>query len=375
MELYGLVLSAQVLVGYVGIIVDFGTNSVCARHVSINRDNPRVLSEIVSSVLFIRGIMAVFCFGVYLLIVFLTPSYRENYLLFILSYGILVSGIFFPQYFFQGMEKLKYATYSSIILKSVFVVLIFIFVKSSDDYLLIPVLQTVGSIIGTIPALYIAFGCMHIRLVIPRYSSLALYIKYSSPLLATNLVTSIKVRFNYFFIGNSVGMSEVIIYDLGIKLNSLVSNPTRIMESVMYPRIAKSRKFHQVCRLVFFTFLASGSMCIAVNLLLPWIVDVFLHKEVDMAPIRILSLAPVILSVSGVLGHDFLVAFGYNRYIFYSSIITTLSYLLALIYVYISDSNHSIYAFVYIAIITYLIELIYRLYITRRKTSHESYTD
>ena len=39
MELYGLVITAQVLAGYATLIIDFGSNSVVAKHVSINRDN------------------------------------------------------------------------------------------------------------------------------------------------------------------------------------------------------------------------------------------------------------------------------------------------------------------------------------------------
>ena len=50
-ELYGWVITANVLSSYVTILVNFGTDGVCAKYISVNRDNVSKLSNIVSSVL------------------------------------------------------------------------------------------------------------------------------------------------------------------------------------------------------------------------------------------------------------------------------------------------------------------------------------
>ena len=68
LDLYGLVISAQVLVSYATIIIDFGSNSVCAKNISINRNNPEKLSEIVCSVLSVRVILWCLCFVVYFIV-------------------------------------------------------------------------------------------------------------------------------------------------------------------------------------------------------------------------------------------------------------------------------------------------------------------
>ena len=54
MEIYGLVITAQALASYASKIIDFGSNRVCAKHVSINREDKNKLSEIVNSVFFVR---------------------------------------------------------------------------------------------------------------------------------------------------------------------------------------------------------------------------------------------------------------------------------------------------------------------------------
>lgn len=366
MELYGVVISAQVLMGYASIIIDFGTNSVCAKHVSINRNNKEILSEIVSSVIIIRLTLALLCFCIYMLVVLIIPIYRQYTLLFVLTYGMTMQEVLFPQYFFQGIEKMKYATILSILIKAIFIVAIFFVIKTQDDYIYVPLLYMLGYTISSALALYIVVGHMGIRLITPNFSRIKIYAKDSLPIFATDIVTTIKDKFNYFFVGSLIGMAEVTIYDLGIKLNGLVGKPFSIMQTVMFPRFAKSRSIKNLKRMIGLCLVASIATCILFNMFLPYIVDFFLHEEIDMMPIRLLSLAPVILSVSVVLAMDFMVAFGYNKYVFYSILITTIVYLISLGITFVLECQHSLYSFVYIALISYLTELIYRLFATRK---------
>ena len=53
-DLYGSVLTAQMLASYASILIDFGSNNVCAKHVSLARYDKEKLSEILSSVLLVR---------------------------------------------------------------------------------------------------------------------------------------------------------------------------------------------------------------------------------------------------------------------------------------------------------------------------------
>lgn len=366
MELYGIIVSAQMLMGYAGILIDFGTNSVCAKHVSIHRDNPKMLSEIVSSVIIIRSAMALSCFGVYVLIAYLIPAYRDYILLFIITYGMVMQEVLFPQYFFQGIEKMKYATILSIVFKAIFIIAIFFVIKTPKDYIFVPLLYMLGYTVSSASALYLVFVKMDVRFYFPKWERIKIYVQDASPLLATDVICTIKDKFNYLFIGSSVGMAEVTIYDLGIKLNGLVGKPMSILQTVMFPRLAKSRSFANVKKLIIISFFSSLAIYIVFNLFLPGIVEFFLHNKIDLLPIRLLALAPVILSISGVLGVNFMVAFGYNKYMFYSILVTTMVYLICIAYVYLTRCQPGLYTFVFIALIAYITELLYRIVATRR---------
>lgn len=100
-EIYGIVLTAQMLASYASLFIDFGSNFVCAKHVSINRDNKAKLSEILSNVLFVRLVIFIIFFFIYSFVAYIVPSYRSKFLIFILTYAFCANDLLFPQFFFR----------------------------------------------------------------------------------------------------------------------------------------------------------------------------------------------------------------------------------------------------------------------------------
>lgn len=365
-ELYGFVITAQVLASYCSLIIDFGSNSVCAKHVSINRSNEDKLSEIVSSVFYIRSGLWVICLFFYIGLIYLIPSYRPHFFLFLFSYGMTMNEVLFPQYFFQGIERMKYSTLINILIKIVFIALVFIVVKSESDYLYVPLLYATGYVIGGIVALSMIFGRMQIRLTPPNFDTMKFYIKDCSAILATDLICTIKDKLNYLLVGSFAGMGNVVIYDLGSKINSLLYKPTEIVRTVLLPHFAKNKNLKQFKIAVIITASVAVILTCLANIFLPQIVEFFLHEEIALWPVRLFTLAPVILSVSAMISNNAFIAWGYNKYVLYSIIITTLVYIVTLVIIYFSGLIDRLYSFVLIAIISFLAELLYRLFALRK---------
>ena len=349
-ELYGWVVTAQVLVSYATIIINFGTNSVCAKHVSISRDNKDKLSEILSSVFWGRLGLAIISFLIYLAIVLLIPSYRDHLLLFLLSYGLTFDALLFPQYFFQGIEKMKISSLINIGIKLFFILLIFTIVKDPEDYLLIPSFYSIGYIVAGIVSLTMISRKFGIRLSKPSWDSVKLYLKESSPLFATDIVCTIKDKLNYFLLG-AINMGEVVVYDLGVKLTAMLAKPGTIISTVLFPRFAKNRSVDLFKRVLLIELIVVALCVILVNIFMPFIVEFLIGQKIDILPLRVFSLAPIFLTVSSHISQNCYVAFGHNKYTFYSILVTTSGYLFFLVYLYISHNLNTIFSFVILSVI------------------------
>lgn len=359
-ELYGWVITAQVLVSYAVIIINFGTDSVCAKHVAVNRNDREILSEIVCSVLFARLLLWLLCLLLLVAIIFIVPSYRSHMWLFLLTFGQTSDILLFPQYFFQGVEKMKYSSLINISVKLFFVCLVFVFVKRPSDYLFIPLLYSIGHLLAGVVSILILKKEFKIDFYVPSWSKVRYYLKDSSPLFITDIICTIKDKLNYFILGG-VNMGDVVVYDLGTKMTAMLSKPGSIIATVFFPQIAYSKdkqKYKKILLLV----LLSTSICVAiVNIFMAPIVEFMLHKQIDLLPLRLFSLAPLFLSVSSYIYSNCYVAFGHSKFALYSIVVTTAGYLTLLCIMSVTNNMRTIFNFVILAVASYLIELIYRI--------------
>ena len=374
-DMYGVFITAQVLVSYISLFVIWGSDSVCAKYISIHRDDKQKLSEIFSSVLVGRTVVWFLGLITFLIIVYLTPTYRESSLIFVLTYGMVFFDVLFPQYLFQGLEKMKYATLVVVMVRLLFIILVFALVKESSDLYLVPLLYSIGYLLGGMASLYIIFCILGLRLTKVSSGKVYSLVKESSPIFASDLITAIKDRFNILLMGGLIGMGNVVVYDLGMKINLLVTKPTEILRIAMFPRAAKDKSIPEVRKTIMVSFLISVLLVAVVNAALPYIVRLFLNEDVDLLPLRLFSLAPLMLSVSVLIAFNVFVAFGYNRYVLNSILITTGCYLLLLISCYFTHHLNTLMIFVLISMVAYLVEFIYRVVMFKkiaRKTLFQS---
>lgn len=360
-ELYGVILTAQMLASYASLFIDFGSNFVCAKHVSINRDNISKLAEILSNVLFVRSIIFVVSFVIFIIITLSVPTYRPYWGIFMLTYGFCTNELLFPQFLFQGLEKMKFISLINVATKIVMLILIFILVKSKEDVFLVPIIYSIGFFLGGAISLFVIVFRLGIKLVKPNLKLSLFYLKDASSIFATDLICTIKDKLSYLLVGTFIGMSEVVIYDLGQKLHGLAAKPYMLICTVMFPRLAQNRSIKQLKLIITVCFTLTILLVVVANLFLKDIVIFFLHEECSLLPLRLFLVGPVILSISYVISNNMFVAFGYNKYMFNSIILTTSIYVISLCMCFALGYMNSIMSFIAIALISYSVELIYRL--------------
>ncbi len=365
-ELYGLVITAQILASYATIVVRFGFDSVSARHISLWRDDKEKLSEVMSSIISVRIFLWIVCSVVYVAIVLMVPIYRQHFYLFLFSYGLTFETLLFPQFFFQGVERMKYITYINIGIQALFISLVFIVIKRPEDYLFVPVLYTVGYLFGGIAAFFIIYKSYGLHFYIPSKQQAAYYLKDAFPLFATDAVCTIKDKLGYLLLGVLVSMGDVVVYDVGSRLTNLAIRPLTIINTVIFPKMAKDKNNRQFKQFGIVIFASIVILVLVSNIFLHPIVYFLIGKDVPLMPIRLFLLSPIFLGVGSYIGSSLIVARGYNRYMFYSIIVTTSAYLIMMAIMYFTNTLNTVLSFIALTVMAYLVEMIYRLFVARR---------
>ena len=142
---FGIVSFAQSLIAYLTIFVDYGFALSATRKISVYRNNKIEVSRIFFNVLAAKGFLGLIGFIVLLLLTSLIPQFKEISTLLIILYGTIVGNILFPIWLFQGLEKMVFISVINLTTKILMVMGIFLFVKSSQDYLLYAIILSVSS--------------------------------------------------------------------------------------------------------------------------------------------------------------------------------------------------------------------------------------
>lgn len=130
MEAVGAIVFSQVLMNYLGTVVDYGFSISATRRVALHRGNAEELSNLFSSVLWVKGSIAL---AVLLLLAIASPLIPWPVLIVLLSFPLVAGKVLMPQWLFWGLEKNSTFVAASLLAKLFFIVFLFGFVKTADD--------------------------------------------------------------------------------------------------------------------------------------------------------------------------------------------------------------------------------------------------
>ncbi len=146
-EKYGLVNFAAAFVTYFSMLTDYGFNISGTQIISLVRDNQRKLKKNFWTIFFVKAILFTLSIFIFLPLVFFIGKFSSESLFYFVSFLMVFGTVLFPQWFFQGMEKMHYITLVNIGVKSLWVVSVFIFIRHPDDALKLVLLNSVSFIL------------------------------------------------------------------------------------------------------------------------------------------------------------------------------------------------------------------------------------
>lgn len=210
-----------------------GINIVGIREIA--KSKTENLDTIFSQIFKINLLLTIIALIAYVLMFILVEELHQyKDLLFIGSFKLLFN-LFLIEWFYNGMENFKYITQRSIIVKSLYVIAIFLFVKSGEDFLIYYSLTICIIIINAIINWQYRKGFVKLSLYIPITKQILV------PILIVglySLLTSMYNSFNVTYLGFVSGPKEVGYYTTANKLYTILLAIFSSFTGVMLPRIS-----------------------------------------------------------------------------------------------------------------------------------------
>ena len=307
-ELYGVLMTANAFVVYFQSLTDYSFRITATRDVSFFKNNIMKLSILYSSVMYIKFAFFILSGIIITITIFAYKPFSEQWIIYSLTSLYLSGNLLFPDWFFQGIEKMKYISIVNISIKLLFTVLVFFFIKTKADYWIYPLLQSMGVIVAGFWGQLIIFRKYKIRLVYVKISSLRRIIKQNFPIFINQFFPNLYNNTSTFLLGLLALPAHVGIFTAIKKVVDFCVTLMNIISRVFFPFFSRNRlegfkKFSQLYYLL--TIILFTTIILLYRL-------VFLYLNIENTFENILILSTLALGLFGIATYE---VFGLNYFI------------------------------------------------------------
>jgi PST family polysaccharide transporter len=329
-ENFGLLSFSLSIIMYFNILVSFGFELSATREISSHREDAKKISEIFASVMIIKIFLAGVSLSILLLLGAFVGFIQENFLLYIVTFGVVIGNLVFPSWFFQGMERMKYITYINVVSKVVFTILIFVLVQNEDDFIYVPILNSLGAFLGGIYSIWLLFKLFDVKLQYPPWESIISQFKNSSHFFLSRVANNGSRYYATTVIGIYFGNTLVGYYSMVEKLFYAFMSVGGIISQTIYPYMSRTKNLVFFKRMIITITIASICLVIPVMYFNEFILDfVFGVRNDALSTIFIIVFSGSVFGiVSSLIGYPLLAAFGYVKHANNSLIVASIIYVL-----------------------------------------------
>jgi O-antigen/teichoic acid export membrane protein len=236
-EHYGLIAFSQAVMAYFVTLNDFGFNLSATRVLAVHRDDPVLRSELYSTVMAIKCSFCLVSFLILYMLVHFVPRFHSNGSIFFASFGIVVGTMMFPQWFFQGIEKMYWISIVNLTANLAFTFGIYFLVRRPSDYLIAATVQAGGKVLAGILGLIILFRTEHVKLIVPTMCQIRHRLSDGWHLFMSSAAATFYTSSNAVVLGLTCGMVQVGYFSAAYKIFAAGMAIVSAMCQALYPHV------------------------------------------------------------------------------------------------------------------------------------------
>lgn len=323
----GKVSFAMSIVTYFSMFAQMGIPTYGIRACARVKDDPKELSKTVQEIMLINIITSLIVYVIFFISLFTIDKLQQDKTLFmIISLTIMFNAIGI-EWLYRALEEYVYISVRSMLFKLVALILMFVLIKTSDDYVIygaLTILATVGSNILNI---------LYVKRLVPYYHAekleLKKHLKTIVVFFGMSVATTIYSNLDMAMLGFMSTNEEVGLYSASIKIKNVLISVVTSLGAVLLPRTSYYIKhglrdeFITICRkalnfvcifslalVVFFMMYASDSI-------------LFLSGKMyagSIKPMIIIMPTLFLVGISNITGLQMLVPLNKEKVVLYSEI-------------------------------------------------------
>lgn len=295
----------QSIISYISLFTCLGIPMYAIREIARERSDVVQMNRTAMEILLLHSMLTLVGYAIVAILCLTVPQIQVNIPLFL----ILSLTIFFTaigcEWFYQGIEDFKYITIRGLIIKTVSVVLLFIFVKSKTDLLYYGCYTVFGVLGGNIFNFFRLRKYIHRENIIFSELHIKRHIKPVLKVFSFSVVTSIYLQLNTVLLGFLKNALAVGYFAAATKVMQMLLTMSACLGSVMMPRAShliaenKEDEFNRLIQKSYdFTLAIALPMTIGLIFCAPSLITALCGVKFEHSILPSQIIAPIILMVA-----------------------------------------------------------------------------
>ncbi|MBQ1186067.1 MAG: flippase [Clostridia bacterium] len=305
------------IVTYFIIFGAIGTSLYGIRKVAYVRDNEAELARTTKEIIYLRLVLMVATLAIYIPTLCITGPYVTIYRIQIIN--LVANGIDIA-WFYQGVEDFKKVTLRNLIVKFLFVLCLFLFIKKPEDLPIYVFLIVASSFFGNLIMLY--YLPKYVNLKSGKNQNIFAHLKPSLVLFVPQAMNYIYALIDRTMLGWLTNTDNVGLYDQAQRIVRMITALLHSVGYVMMARVANltsnndSEGIKQYARKsvnfnLFIAIPAVFGIIAVANDFVPFFLG---HEYLEVAPIlKVLAVLVFTSSMNSLMGVQFLVPMGREK--------------------------------------------------------------
>ena len=325
-EKFGTISFVQNVVQFFLFIAMMGITTIGIREVA-KQTNKADLEKCYSSMFFLNLLYTLVSIVLYIPLIFLIDKFYAHKELYILGVFQILFNTFCIEWFFRGTENFKYITIRNVVVKTLYVLLVFALVRSDEHYAVYYLLTVLVTVVNAI--INFCYARKFVRFAWKRIS-ITRYVSGSFSLGGYAILTSMYTTFNVAYLGFLWDDAQVGLYTTAIKLYTIILGFYSAFTSVMLPRMSAllskgdDDSFNRLINKSFeLLYTIALPMVIILIILSPEIILLLAGAKYEQAVTLSRIVVPMlfVVGVAQILSFQVLIPKGYDKTTLYASIL------------------------------------------------------
>ena len=295
----------QSIISYISLFTCLGIPMYAIREIARDRSDVVQMNRTAMEILLLHSMLTLVGYAIVAILCLTVPQIQVNIPLFL----ILSLTIFFTaigcEWFYQGIEDFKYITIRGLIIKTVSVVLLFIFVKSKTDLLYYGCYTVFGVLGGNIFNFFRLRKYIHRENIIFSELHIKRHVKPVLKVFSFSVVSSIYLQLNTVLLGFLKNALAVGYFAAATKVMQMLLMMSSCLGSVMMPRASlliaenKEDEFNRLIQKSYdFTLAIALPMTIGLIFCAPSLITALCGVKFEHSILPSQIIAPIILMVA-----------------------------------------------------------------------------